>query len=229
MLRRISLEKWNRVCMPKSNEGLGIRDLRAFNEALVAKLAWTCIVNPSLLWVRILMSKSGVIKIVNNGESAKFWIDNWIPELGHLVHHVFRSLSHYLIDGLVKEFVDSSSQWNWNVLNGLLPYHVTFKLAALSTPCAELGEDGISWGFSFSRKFSTKTTYCSIMEKLLSNKYQLGVTLIKMPLAKLVVGMMRVFFIFYVITRLLSNSEAWLSFKMLNKISSPFSCNNVAV
>ena len=38
--RKLSLVKWNDLCQPKSSGGLGLRDMRAVNDAFLMKLGW---------------------------------------------------------------------------------------------------------------------------------------------------------------------------------------------
>jgi len=40
------------VCRGKNNRGLGIKDLSAWNKALIAKLVWAIEFKEDLLWVR---------------------------------------------------------------------------------------------------------------------------------------------------------------------------------
>ncbi|KAL4384556.1 hypothetical protein GQ457_15G009290 [Hibiscus cannabinus] len=49
--------KWSDLCMAKKKGGLGFKDLRTFNRALIAKQAWRLINNPNSLVCRILKGK----------------------------------------------------------------------------------------------------------------------------------------------------------------------------
>lgn len=48
---------WKKVTASKKDEGLGIRDLKSFNIALLGKQAWKIIKNPSFLLARVLKAK----------------------------------------------------------------------------------------------------------------------------------------------------------------------------
>ena len=43
---------WDTVCLDKKNGGLGIKDLAAWNKALIAKLVWAVAKKKDLLWVK---------------------------------------------------------------------------------------------------------------------------------------------------------------------------------
>jgi hypothetical protein len=48
---------WDNICKPKNQGGLGIRRIKHYNQALLMKLAWNIINNPSAMWVKILKAK----------------------------------------------------------------------------------------------------------------------------------------------------------------------------
>ena len=52
--KKITWVKWESVCLPKEKGGIGIRDLRKFNYALLGKWKWSFFHNKGELWARIL-------------------------------------------------------------------------------------------------------------------------------------------------------------------------------
>jgi len=57
--RKIALVNWKIVCLPKDKGGLGIKDLRTFNIALLGKWRRELFQNHGEMWTRILISKCG--------------------------------------------------------------------------------------------------------------------------------------------------------------------------
>ena len=57
--KKIAWVKWETVCLPKQNGGLGIKDIRTFNKALLGKWRWDLFHKHKELWARILASKYG--------------------------------------------------------------------------------------------------------------------------------------------------------------------------
>jgi hypothetical protein len=103
--RRVQWVPWERLIMPKGFGGMGFRDLRLVNQALLAKQAWRLIFSPDSLCARVYpkgnlldtviagdaspswrgiehgldLLKHGVLYRVGDGKSIRIWRDNWIP------------------------------------------------------------------------------------------------------------------------------------------------------
>ena len=77
--RKIPWVKWDIVCLPKSQGGLGIKDLSLFNEALLGKWGWQLANDHNQPWSRILTSKYGGWKELISGgrrnNSSQWWQD----------------------------------------------------------------------------------------------------------------------------------------------------------
>jgi len=56
---KIAWVKWDTVCLPKDKGGLGIKDVNTFNLALLAKWKWQLFQHQGQLWARVLESKYG--------------------------------------------------------------------------------------------------------------------------------------------------------------------------
>jgi hypothetical protein len=88
--------KWDDICKPKKEGGLGIRDLRLVNVSLLAKWRWKLLSHEKEVWKDVVLAKYGpnCVGIGNLGESrisrvaSKWWIDictldkdsNWFAE-----------------------------------------------------------------------------------------------------------------------------------------------------
>ncbi|MCH96537.1 LINE-1 reverse transcriptase like, partial [Trifolium medium] len=57
--RKISWVKWDDVCKPKIEGGLGIRDLRVVNKSLLAKWRWRLLMDEDEVWKDVIIAKYG--------------------------------------------------------------------------------------------------------------------------------------------------------------------------
>jgi len=57
--RKIALIRWDNLCKPKEEEGLGIRDIENFNIALLTKWKWIIGTEDQGVWKEVLESKYG--------------------------------------------------------------------------------------------------------------------------------------------------------------------------
>ncbi|XP_023879643.1 uncharacterized mitochondrial protein AtMg00310-like [Quercus suber] len=55
--RKLAWLSWKKLCMPKDRGGLGFRDLKLFNIALLAKQGWRLQTNTSSLFCRVFRAK----------------------------------------------------------------------------------------------------------------------------------------------------------------------------
>jgi hypothetical protein len=55
--RKIHWVNWKKTCKAKSKGGMGFKNLRVFNEALLAKQGWGLITNPQSLVARMFKAK----------------------------------------------------------------------------------------------------------------------------------------------------------------------------
>jgi hypothetical protein len=55
--KNLSLKSWRSICMPQSQGGLGIRDMKSTNLAPMTKLGWTFINHAHKAWVQHLHKK----------------------------------------------------------------------------------------------------------------------------------------------------------------------------
>lgn len=55
--RKMHWMAWWKLCIPKSEGGMGFRDLYSFNLVLFAKQSWRLITDPDSLVVRVLKAK----------------------------------------------------------------------------------------------------------------------------------------------------------------------------
>ena len=84
---------WEKLCSPKAEGGMGFRDLKAFNLALLAKQWWRMQQNPNSLVHRVLKAK-----YFPNGVACE-------AELGRRPSYAWRSM------WTAKKVVDRGSRW----------------------------------------------------------------------------------------------------------------------
>lgn len=72
---KIAWLSWKKLCMPKSGGGLGVRDLDVFNKVLITKWLWRLLSDQEALWVRVVKSIYGSVRLV--GGRPRCWSGWW--------------------------------------------------------------------------------------------------------------------------------------------------------
>nr|KYP35531.1 Putative ribonuclease H protein At1g65750 family [Cajanus cajan] len=119
--RKINWVAWDVVCRDKIHGGLGIKDLTAFNLALLGK----CGAKGSRWWVDLNRIEEGDLvcnkwmsskccKVIGNGVDTKFWLDKWVGH-GSLAHRFSRL---YQIEINKNASIAEMFEWEGVWLNG---------------------------------------------------------------------------------------------------------------
>jgi hypothetical protein len=74
-LQKTSWISWKIICLRKEHVGLGVRQLREFNLALLGKWCWRMFVDRWGLWFRVLVARYGVERggLQEGGRRASSW------------------------------------------------------------------------------------------------------------------------------------------------------------
>jgi len=75
--KRIAWVNWETICLPKDKGRLGIKDLRKFNTTLLAKWRWEIFQHEGKGWTRILASKYGGWRQLDEQRSSSYYFHWW--------------------------------------------------------------------------------------------------------------------------------------------------------
>ncbi|KAK8629910.1 hypothetical protein V6N13_078727 [Hibiscus sabdariffa] len=166
--RGIHWLNWRKLCKPKDQGGLGFRDLRTFNKALIAKVAWRLIKFPDSLLARTLMGiyfPDGDIFASSKGNNPSWaWTsikegikDKWIPQLPSL--SVSSPKPPLCTDVTVSRLIlPDERRWNLGKLESL--FSTEEVEAIISVPIGgEDTKDELIWSGSRNGQYSVKSGY----------------------------------------------------------------------
>jgi hypothetical protein len=73
--KKINWIKWDTICLPKNNGGLGVRDVRVVNISLLTKWRWRLLHEDNAVWKEVVKSKygSGVVGSTVLGDENRPW------------------------------------------------------------------------------------------------------------------------------------------------------------
>ena len=197
--KKLAWVSWERLCQPKDKGGMGFRDLKSFNLALLAKQGWRLLSNtqslfsrvfkakyfpecnfteaamgnhPSFAWRSIMSAQSVVKKGIRWRVGNGRSIQIWTEDwLPSLAYPRVLSpaLAHWTNAKVCDLIVEERGEWNMGVIRHLV--NPVEADLVLSIPLSQrLQADRVVWGGTRSGKFSVSSAYHRVREIANSNK-----------------------------------------------------------
>jgi hypothetical protein len=104
--RKLNWVKWEKVCRPLEEGGLGIKNLRAFNLALLSKWEWKIRDERAGLWYRALGNRYEIrdgVSTCSSRDSSLWWRD-----ICNLDHGVNETLNHCSVKEIYRKIMSRS-------------------------------------------------------------------------------------------------------------------------
>lgn len=191
--RKISWISWDKMAKPKSKGGLGFKEITSFNDALLAKIGWRIIKNPTCLLARTLLGKychtEAFLEVQPTSSASHGWRsvlvgrDLLTQQLGWMIgsgeeinlwndpwlshneqQRPFGPAPASLQHLRVSELISPTScDWDIEKIEAILPFH---KKQILNIKLRKTRViDTLVWLKNPSGEYSTKSGYISLTEK----------------------------------------------------------------
>lgn len=187
----VNLVNWQKVSLPKSHGGLGIRTAREANTSLLGKLVWDVQQDRDKLWVQLLRNRYNVKgSFLTSGNKAgsptwsaitkandilkggyefrigagniSFWFDHW-TDIGPL-HNLLPYIDIHDLDLKLKDVYDGN-EWKLDNLYTLLPDHLKNFISGNYIYINQDVQDLHIWGASTNGSYSTKSGFSWLLQQ----------------------------------------------------------------
>ncbi|EOY32759.1 Ribonuclease H protein, putative [Theobroma cacao] len=182
---------WEKLCSPKEEGGLQLRNLRFLNLALLGKLGWRLLMDTNHLWVDMLQKKylrdDNLMTVTAKSSDSHVWrsilkaryilekglgkvVTNgiatrfWVDswlDCGPLIDYANRDISNIEANLPVVSFCDESGQWDLEYLNQVLPLHIVLRIVAVLIDPKSDKDDATVWIFTSNGEFTVNSAYKS--------------------------------------------------------------------
>ena len=182
---------------PKDKGGLGIKNCKCCNKALLAKRAWSFRLGSKDIWANVLRHKYSTNRsssghrslvwripyqtkeicekdmgwIIRNKKIINFWHENWLAP-GPLQNLLHRPLLSHKFELKICDVWDAHGCWDLSKLSFPFPPHISNLISATSRPLVPILEDGIFWKPAPNGQFNSSSAY-GVAFKLKSTKLHL--------------------------------------------------------
>ncbi|KAJ3707828.1 hypothetical protein LUZ61_011533 [Rhynchospora tenuis] len=190
--RFLSMIAWDKITIPVTEGGLGVKDLNIFNNALMLKMVWRIASNQNNLWVQIIKDKYCGIKGFWGSSNTKgcslFWknLQKLKPYLKDHIYWTIGDGNNILVRGdpwfdnwtnclnltrkrncFLSEAIDSENQcWKANVLKDMLPVNVAQQIMLSDPPILnQQSEDTLCWQPARNKFYSVKEGYMQALKE----------------------------------------------------------------
>ncbi|KAK9984665.1 hypothetical protein SO802_034190 [Lithocarpus litseifolius] len=160
--RKIHWKNWETLCKPKSDEGIGFKDLvfsaKYFPSGSIfdAKIAKGSYAWQSILKTRTVVEK-GMMWRIGDGNRIRVFYDNWIPSVFPLKA---TARTQELIDNsMISSLIDTDTgEWIEQMIDHLISPFSAQRIKAIPL-CKTRQEDCIVWPRSRDGNYTVKTSY----------------------------------------------------------------------
>ena len=182
--RKIHLLNWRTISRPKEEGGLGIKNAKIRNKALLAKRTWDLYLGSTEIWANVFHTKYNLNQpylgrwsqtwkslyqthdicnldkgwLIRDGKTINFWHDHWL-ELGVLRNLISGPLLPN--EALLKicDVWDSQGTWNLQSLSLQLPSEISKFILATPRPLIPNQADCIYWKAMKNGQFNSSSAY----------------------------------------------------------------------
>ncbi|KAF7842623.1 putative ribonuclease H protein At1g65750 family [Senna tora] len=185
--RGLHLVNWERVTLPKARGGLGVREARATNTALLGKAAWSILRKENKLWVRLFEGKylngtnlyfyhlnqkdsyvsKGIVKAFRTLESGFISkigdgedTNLWLDTWtkdGPLINFIQEEVIPMLDLNTKVSSIIANKQWALQGMDALCPPDVLEDIERIPLPTHSFARDILIWGHTPNGSYSAKS------------------------------------------------------------------------
>lgn len=190
--RKVHWVKWNKLCKPKYEGGMGFRELEKFNDALLAKQVWRLASNQDSLFFRFFKAKfflngsifdakenkrpyawksilkgrdiirRGMRWRIGDGSSVQIYQDRWLPAFDHDI--ITSTILDITSDATVSILIDHDlCRWREDEVDRLFIQEEASIIKAIPLSFSNKS-DMVFWPRSHDGVYSVKSGYKMLME-----------------------------------------------------------------